>query len=197
MKMIAADLNEVHPFGWVMIGLALVVVAGILAMIMQSWLHSRIPKLNTPKKLIRHHALILQSHAEGDPSFKKVATEFARLHHDLVPATGAAPTVSGEILRSANRLAGEERRNGNINWSKGYAQFVSFLRSTLATTYAFDDLRRAEILGDLQTIESHAKSPVDRRRIDEAFTSLIRASVDYCAAHTPPAPYVPHRSRTL
>lgn len=195
--MITADLNSVHPIGWVLIGLAGIVVVGIVAMIIQGLLHTHPPKLNTPQKLIRHHALVLLPHAESDPSFKKVATEFARLHHDLVPATGDAPTVSGEILRSVNRLAGEERRNGNMNWSRGYAQFVDFLRSTLTATHTFDESRRAEILADLKTIESHAKSPVDRQRIDEAFTSLIRASIDYCAAHAPPARYVPNSSRTI
>jgi hypothetical protein len=195
--MIAADLNSVHPIGWVLIGLAGIVVVGIVAMIIQGLLHSHPPKLNTPQKLIRHHALVLLSHAESDPSFMKVATEFARLHHELVPDSGAAPTVSGEILRSINRLAGEERRNGNMNWSRGYAQFVDFLRSTLSTPPMFDEDRRRELLRHLETVEAHAKLPVDRRKIDEAFASLIRASVDYCAAHTPPASYEPDSNRTI
>ena len=194
---LAADTNSIHPIGWVLIALAALFVLAAAAMIIQAYFHGRPPTLDTPEKRIRHHALLLQIHAEKDPAFKAFALKFARLHHVLVPDCGAATSLQGEILRSVDRLAGEERRNGNLNWSKGYSQFVRFLRDTLLDQHAFDEARRSELSAQLDTIERHANDPADIQRIDRAFASLIRAAVDYHTRHSSLTPYTASPDRTI
>lgn len=194
---LAADTHTIHPVGWVLIALAALFVLAVVAMMVQACLHGRPPRLDTPEKLIRHHALLLHSYAEKDPAFKAAALTFATLHHELVPETGAAASLQGEILRSVDRLAGEERRNGNLNWSNGYSQFVSFLRETLLDPHAFDEARRSDLSAQLDTIEGHANDPADIQRIDGAFASLICAAVDYHARHPSLTPYTASPDRTI
>jgi hypothetical protein len=47
----------------------------------------------------------------------------------LVPSSGAAPTVQGEVIRIAGRLTDELERNGGQNWDKDFRRMAdAFLR---------------------------------------------------------------------
>lgn len=195
--MIAFILAEIHPLGWVLMILSLLVVLGIVAMIIQGLTKERPPRITTPDQMIAHHALVLRQHGEKDATFSIFATKFARLHHDLVPPSGAASSVQGEILRSVNRLAGEERRNGNMNWSEGYIQFVDFLRLHLLDNTTFDSARCSELSAHLTTVEQHVRQSQGLQKIDAAFSALIRAAVDFCEAHSTALAYTSPEDRTI
>ena len=55
------------------------------------------------------------------------ARTFAELWENLVPEQGPATSVQAEILRAVGRLAGEDRRDGCVNWDKYYEDLVEFL----------------------------------------------------------------------
>jgi hypothetical protein len=42
----------------------------------------------------------------------------------LVPSSGAADTVQGEVVRIAGRIHDELERNGAINWDLGYTRMA-------------------------------------------------------------------------
>lgn len=50
---------------------------------------------------------------------------------NLVPPSGQAQTVQGELLRASEKLRDEAHRNGNLNWDNGFEILVNFLEKTL------------------------------------------------------------------
>jgi hypothetical protein len=52
--------------------------------------------------------------------------------HILVPESGAASCVQGELLRAIEKLRWEAQENGNVNWDEGFERFVAFLRDKLS-----------------------------------------------------------------
>lgn len=53
-----------------------------------------------------------KSYWNGNGKFQK---EFDKLYKELVPSTGRAKSLRGEVLRAANQLYYERFNNGNIN----------------------------------------------------------------------------------
>src|ERR1044072_8758514 len=56
--------------------------------------------------------------------------EFRALWQSLVPDSGQASTVQGELIRSVGRLRDEAERNGNANWDEGHELFCYFIEIT-------------------------------------------------------------------
>ena len=59
--------------------------------------------------------------------------EYERLQSALVPPSGQADTVQGEMVRCVGKLTDEAYRNGNINWApdSGHAIMLDYIKSTL------------------------------------------------------------------
>jgi hypothetical protein len=51
---------------------------------------------------------------------------------NLVPKSGQADTVQGELLRAVEKLSWEAQNNGNINWDDRFEMLIEFLRATLS-----------------------------------------------------------------
>jgi hypothetical protein len=51
-----------------------------------------------------------------------------RLFNDLVPPSGRAPTIQGELVRAINNIGHEYESNGNCNWEVSRASFSGQLR---------------------------------------------------------------------
>src|SRR5262245_41948205 len=67
----------------------------------------------------------------------------------LVPKSGQADTVQGELIRAIERLRWESHNNGNGNWDEGFDRFCIFLEQTLAVTPPFDEQALREIRADI------------------------------------------------
>jgi hypothetical protein len=96
---------------------------------------------NDRSKAIAHHVAVMMHHDTGHESFKLSAHNFAELWEDLVPENGQANSIQGEILRAIGVLAGEERRNGCVNWDryfKDYEDLIEFLRTWLPNERVFN-----------------------------------------------------------
>lgn len=68
----------------------------------------------------------------------------------LVPKSGQADTVQGELLRAVEKLRDEAQRNGNINYDKSHLILANFLRNTLISSGIFN-------AGEIEKIESESE----------------------------------------
>jgi hypothetical protein len=78
--------------------------------------------------------------------------EYGKLWKKLVPMSGQAKTVQGELVRAIGRLASESYRNGNGNWDGGFRILVVYLKKHLADPKVFDKETVQEIKDDLADI---------------------------------------------
>jgi hypothetical protein len=72
-------------------------------------------------------------------------SEFQRLWKELVPATGQATTVQGELIRAIGRLSDEACRNGNYNFDMGHRIQCKYLRENLKDPTVFSEVEIQEI----------------------------------------------------
>lgn len=56
-----------------------------------------------------------------------------KLWEHLVPSSGAAATVQGEVIRISGRIADEVLGNGGVNWDRDYRRMLSDLADHLAS----------------------------------------------------------------
>src|SRR5271154_6625484 len=129
---------------------------------------------------IAHHVAVLMYHDTASGSFETSARTFAELWEDLVPEQGQASTIQGEILRAVGRLAGEDRRNGCVNWDKHYEELVEFLRAWLPSERVFSAVERARIFNDLDAVVANGREGIDYQVIRVVFGRLIEDAAAYC-----------------
>jgi len=121
---------------------------------------------------IKHHAGVLEYHDTGDSAFAEACMRYAEYFAELVPDEGEADTVAGNVLRAVSALAGEDRRNGNLNWGDFYEQFVDFLETNLGKN-------SKRTLDDLAAVRKNGEEGHDDCRI--VFGRLINDAVAFCA----------------
>ena len=114
--------------------------------------------------------------------------EEAALWEGLVPRSGQADTVQGELVRAIGRLASELSRNGNINWDDGFLRFIGFLAARLNDPAVFDKPTRDQIAEDLDEIESFGEDPLSYSAWDEecAYDRVTDRVVEWCQMHPRP-----------
>lgn len=109
--------------------------------------------------------------------------EFRALWQSLVPDSGQASTVQGELIRSVGRLRDEAERNGNANWDEGHELFCDFIEITFQPMKLNNrDRERIEI------ILNRMRQPHVSYRNYELFDELEDYSVDWCKRHPEPIP---------
>lgn len=108
----------------------------------------------------------------------------------LVPASGQADTVQGELLRAIENLRWEAQNNGNINWHSEFEERVEFLGEVLLADPCFSASAKAQIEADLARLTNF----VSPSRIDECdgelpyveddlYDRLVECVVCFCRAH--------------
>ncbi len=111
----------------------------------------------------------------------------AELWERLVPRSGQADTVQGELIRVTGRLADEANRNGNNNWDEGHELWCDFLEAMLLGGDSFSEAERARIADALERA----------RDFDHPDTSghggplylLTEMAVRWCDAHPELVPH--------
>lgn len=180
--------EQMHPIGVALCVLAGLFVVLIAILVVKTLLDNRRPDLSTPAKRLAHHVLLLGHHDTDDAAFRPAARRFAQLFSELVPDQGPADSVQGEVIRSVDRLASEERRNGNGNWSRGFRAFAVTLRQRLLDEQVFDSAALKSLREDVALVERHGSKPQDPEAVRLAFGRLIMASVTFCQHHPEPMP---------
>ncbi len=103
--------------------------------------------------------------------------QFDSLWRELVPRSGEAETVQGELVRSLGRLADEALRNGNGNWDKRFVRMCRFAAKTLEEPGALS----AEEIGAAQAAVSQV---LDHESVEkEPHETLARLAVKWCERH--------------
>jgi hypothetical protein len=113
---------------------------------------------------------------------------YDRFWDELVPGSGQADTVQGELVRAIGRLASELWRNGNINWDDGFLHFIDFLAERLNDPAVFDKPTRDQIVVDLDAIELFGDEPFSYSAWDEEcpYDRITDRVVEWCQRHPDP-----------
>ena len=115
----------------------------------------------------------------------KYDEEYEALWEKLVPNSGQAGTVQGELVRAIGRLASESYRNGNMNWDLGFRIMVQFLGKQLNDTKTFNAMQRQQIKKDLTAIGQMGNGSKDLDYCDgeDEYDRVTDRVVEWCNAH--------------
>ncbi|PIF28289.1 hypothetical protein CLU88_3196 [Acidovorax sp. 56] len=122
--------------------------------------------------------------------------EHERLWSELVPQSGQATSVQGELIRCTGRFSDEAHRNGNANWDEGYERMLAFVAQSLDDPNTFDAQQRAKVREAIQSIHAAIDAP-DLSGHGSALYFLSEMAVRWClknpalVTHT----YDPHLKR--
>ena len=79
---------------------------------------------------------------DGTAPISATATEWKSQHAELweylVPPSGTAATVQGEVIRLSGRIGNELLNNGGVNWDDDFRRMLSALAAHLASHNALD-----------------------------------------------------------
>lgn len=76
-----------------------------------------------------------------------------RIWKELVPKSGQADSLQGELLRQAEKLRNEAMDNGNLNWDNNFEWFCDFISETLRKSNLFEKKQMETIAGALDYIK--------------------------------------------
>ncbi|HVS96763.1 MAG TPA: ankyrin repeat domain-containing protein [Puia sp.] len=112
-----------------------------------------------------------------------------RIWSNLVPATGPAATVQGELLRSVERLRDEAQQNGNENYRRDHRRMAVFVRDTLVRSGIFDQGEIARIQNGTQLLMK-ARRPYTK---NDVFDHLVDQVCVFYNRYPEPIPYKARR----
>ena len=116
--------------------------------------------------------------------------EQPRLWKRLVPKSGQAHTVQGELIRCAGKATDEAYRNGNMNWDSGYERLIQFLVTIMDDSNTFTEEERSRIRASADCIIENSESP-DLSGHGSPYYYLTEMAVRWCLAHPDPIPHRP------
>ncbi len=128
---------------------------------------------------------------------------------NLVPRSGQASSLQGELLRAVEKLRTEAQGNGNINWDDGFVKFVEFLKLHLQAEHRFKDETKAQLNSDLhrlasfrtfddiqENVRNHHLPPEGLAYVaDDLYDRLVACIVEYSRMHPEPIPLQPDPSQ--
>ena len=111
--------------------------------------------------------------------------EYQELWDALVPKSGQADTVQGELVRVIARLANEYYRNGNGNWDMGFRIYTNFLYKYLRDKTTFDATKISQIEQDIQLIRDFGSGKAQLYFVDEedVYDRITDRVVEWCRQH--------------
>jgi hypothetical protein len=112
---------------------------------------------------------------------------------NLVPKSGQAETVQGELLRIVEKLRWEAQGNGNINWDPAFESLLAYFEQTLLPGLATTDDVKQEIRLDVATLRDYEHPYVN----DDLYDRLTEHVIEFCRQHRQliPKPKDPHQYR--
>jgi hypothetical protein len=117
-------------------------------------------------------------------------TIHTRLWDELVPPSGPAKTVQGEIIRIVGKLTREAYTNGNVNWGPSCTVMWKFVARTLNDPQTFTDTERARIKEWVKVIIRDRHRP-DVSGDGSPYYLVAEKAVAWVLAHPNPIPYIP------
>jgi len=111
--------------------------------------------------------------------------EQARLWKTLVPASGPAETLQGELIRLSGKLTDQAYRNGNANWDEYYPTSWRFIGEKISNDAIFSQQEKKQIKDSIEEIIRDFDHP-DLSGADSAYYLITQRVVDWCMAHPTP-----------
>jgi hypothetical protein len=98
----------------------------------------------------------------------------AWIWHHLVPKSGQAETVQGELLRAVEKLRWEAQTNGNINWDDGFVILSDYIENTLLTDSALAQEQRTALSADLKRLRDYGDPYVEDDLYDRITACIVK-----------------------
>ena len=76
-----------------------------------------------------------------------------QIWNELVPESGQADTVQGELLRLLESLRWEAQHNGNHNWDDNYSYFCGFIRNILSEFLIEDNPQKDKLCAAIEYVK--------------------------------------------
>ena len=105
-----------------------------------------------------------------------------RLGRELVPVSGEAETLQGELVRCIGNLKDEATRNGWMNWNEGDVESIDVLRRYLPDPDVLSDDNFHQIKNALYTVRYAGERGADKGEFAyEELTFLGQRVAEWCA----------------
>jgi hypothetical protein len=122
-----------------------------------------------------------------------MSAQFFELFERLVPESGQAATIQGELIRAIGRTSEEFLSNGFANWDEGYERLSAFALRHLEDG-TFGPQTSAGVRADIEHIQAYGRGDdIGEYDLEEAFDRLMAAAVGWCERHPDPLPHNPDR----
>lgn len=118
-----------------------------------------------------------------DPLEEKYFKASEYIWVNLVPKSGQAETLQGELIRAAERLDYEIRDNGKANWNKQFVMLGDFLRNTLINSKIFPKEVEQEIAQDIRSLIKDDHTVITE---DPVYNRITRRVVEWYWRHKEP-----------
>ena len=120
-----------------------------------------------------------------------MSKEFFDLFDQLVPESGQAATVQGEVVRAVMKLSSDFVSNGYANWDAGYERLSAFALRHLGDG-TFGPQTCVGIRSDIEHAQAYGRGEdYGGYDLEAAFDRLMQASVGWCRRHPDPIPHTP------
>jgi hypothetical protein len=107
-----------------------------------------------------------------------------RLAKELVPLSGEAETLQGELLRCVDNLADEATRNGWMNWDVGDEESIEILRRYLPDAKVFSESVQKGIHSALDKIRFAGEKGADEGEFGyDEIKFIARHVAEWCNSH--------------
>ena len=100
----------------------------------------------------------------------------------LVPSSGSAATIQGEVIRITGRVRDEIHRNGGMNWDDNYKKMLDALIAHLGSLQALSD----DLLVEAKNLAQHIKRSGRSGNIDHEPNRLCELAVKWVIANPNP-----------
>lgn len=117
-------------------------------------------------------------------------TRHERLWDALVPPSGQAKTVQGELIRITGKLTREAYTNGNMNWDRDCTRLWNFVAHVLDDPSTFSEAERADIRAWVKQIIRDRTRP-DTSGEGSPYDRVSEKAVQWVEAHPKPIRHVP------
>ncbi|MBK1856602.1 hypothetical protein JO972_16680 [Verrucomicrobiaceae bacterium 5K15] len=108
--------------------------------------------------------------------------EQQRLWEDLVPDSGQAESLQGELLRIACKLTDQAYRNGNMNWDDEHEIMWRFISEKIGSDVIFTQKEQCLIKEKVEEIIRDQECP-DLSGDGSPYYLITEKVVDWCMAY--------------
>lgn len=108
--------------------------------------------------------------------------EYDTLFDLLVPQSGEAESLQGELVRAIRKLESDYYRNGSEHFFSHYRGLATFLRKHLRLKSLFDEATIRQIEQDIEIMKQHGRGYVDYEEGEDCYDRITDRVVEYCRA---------------